>query len=439
MSQAMSEVSPQIALAAAGQDSWAMPAARFLLVVSLLAAPIAFGAVQPWAWGSLGMVWIVTLVLWTVGSLRQEKARFVWSSLFLPGLGFLLLGIVQLSFRLTADWPSTRESVLKFGLDLILFFLATQLVAGASTKVLRRFGLTVWLWSFLLGLYSILQFASSRGMIFWTVQSPNLPFGPYINRNHYAGLMEMLIPIAAGYVISMRQSLIVQMAMGLGLVIPVSSMLISGSRGGYTALIAEFFILCLLGWRRLPRRSRSPLLAVGGVGVAGVAALAFWLASADVSQRLTDFLHLQTPNDPSLANRLVVSKDTWSIFKDHPWLGCGLGSFEAVFPQYQSFPSKFRWDHAHNDYAEALAEAGLAGGILILTALVLYFRLAFRGSPRRPGCRFVWVQWGAALSCGGLLIHSLVDFNLHIPANAAWFAICLAIGTTDAQLFLEKG
>ena len=78
---------------------------------------------------------------------------------------------------------------------------------------------------------------------------------------------------------------------------------------------------------------------------------------------------------------------------------------------------------AHNDYVEAVAETGLVGAVLILSALALFFRLAFRdlGSRLRSGGD--WIQVGAALGCCGLLVHSFFDYNLHIPANAAWFAV----------------
>jgi O-antigen ligase len=117
------------------------------------------------------------------------------------------------------------------------------------------------------------------------------------------------------------------------------------------------------------------------------------------------------------------------MFRDRPLTGVGLGSFETAYPPYRSFPSDFEWDHAHNDYAEALAETGLAGGALMLASLVLFLGVAFRTLGERLRHESGWMQLGAALGCCGLLVHSLVDFNLHIPANAAWFAFCAGLAT----------
>jgi O-antigen ligase len=131
--------------------------------------------------------------------------------------------------------------------------------------------------------------------------------------------------------------------------------------------------------------------------------------------------------------RLVVARDSLRLVRAHPWLGTGLGSFEVAFPRYQSSPTDLVWDHAHNDYVEALAETGLIGGLLVISALVLFFRLAFRRLGERLRHRAEWIQIGAAIGCCGLLVHSFVDFNLHIPANAAWFFVLAGIATTKTD------
>jgi O-antigen ligase len=158
--------------------------------------------------------------------------------------------------------------------------------------------------------------------------------------------------------------------------------------------------------------------------------------------------HLATIADIShspeitLGDRLAASRDSLRVFRAYPLLGVGLGGFETVFPRYQTFVSDLTWEHAHNDYAEALAETGAVGGVLILCALGFFFTKAFsrRGSALSPTSRVpstrrlapgTLLRLGAALGCCGLLVHSFVDFNLHIPANAAWFAVCAALSTCD--------
>jgi O-antigen ligase len=115
--------------------------------------------------------------------------------------------------------------------------------------------------------------------------------------------------------------------------------------------------------------------------------------------------------------------------RSHPVLGNGVGTFETVFPAYMSHVSDLHWTHAHDDFAEVLAETGLVGGALLLWGLVLFFRRAFLHLPARLRADWSWIPIGAAVGAVGLLCHSLVDFNLRLPANAAWFVVCVAVAT----------
>ena len=403
--------------------------ARTLLFATLLAAPLAYGAVQGWAWASLAGLASVLLFLWGFGCVEQGALRIAWSPLYLPALLFLLLGTIQFFTHRTLDPIATRESLLKLVTDLIFFFLAGQLLAAGAQKMLRAFGLTVVLYAFSLALFAILQFFSSKGLIYWRVQTPGWAFGPYVNHNHYAGLMEMLIPVGAGYVLSRSRDDPRRTLLLCALLVPIASLLLCGSRGGFMSLLVEVVILGAMVFRHAPMPRRRRLAAVGGVGMTMAALLFFWMDSGEISKRLGTIASVTHAPDVTLGGRLVVARDSLRIFRDHLWVGTGLGDFGVAFPQYQSFSSDESWDHAHNDYAEALAETGLVGGLLMLAALAIFLRLGFKKLARRLRHDSGWIQLGAAIGCCGLLVHSFVDFNFHIPANAAWFAACVAIAT----------
>jgi len=405
--------------------------ARVLLIATLLGAPLAFGAVQTWAWAAISISALLLLLLWAIGCVRQGVIRIAWSPLYVPAALFVLLGTAQLYGGLTLDAMGTRESLIKLVAYLIVFFLAGQLFAFASPRVWGALGLTVTLFAFALALFAILQFFSSGGSIYWTVKLRwgGYVFGPYINHNHYAGLMEMLIPIAAAFVLSSSESQSWRTLLRFSILVPVAALLLSGSRGGMIALLGEILILSAVvhKFSRTPgRKARATLV---GVGIVAAALLFFWMDPGEVSQRLTTVAKLAQSPEATLGERTMVAIDSLRIWRDHPWLGTGLGSFETAYPRYRSFPGDAVYDHAHNDYAEALAETGLVGAGLMLGGLLLFLRLAFRQLAERLRNEVGWIQLGAALGCCGLLIHSLVDFNLHIPANAAWFAVSAAIAT----------
>jgi O-antigen ligase len=400
-----------------------------LLVAILLAAPLPFGAVQAWAWAALAGLASASLFLWGVGCVRQGSLKIAWSPLYLPAVLFLLLGTIQFFAHITLDPIATRDSLLKLLTDLIFFFLAGQLLAAGSENIPRTFGLTVVLYAFSLALFAVLQFFSSKGLIYWVVKPGGWTFGPYVNHNHYAGLMEMLIPIGAGYVLSRPGNYPMRNLLGFALLVPIASLLLCGSRGGFISLLAEVVILSAIFVWRTPLPSRRRLAALGGLGMTIAALLFFWMDPGQISKRLLTVANTVHSPELTLGDREVVALDSLHILRDHPWVGTGLGSFEIAYPAHQSFPTDLVYDHAHNDYAETLAETGLVGGLLMVAALVMFFGLAFRKLAQRLRHDAGWIQLGAAIGCCGLLVHSLVDFNLHIPANAAWFAACVAIAT----------
>jgi O-antigen ligase len=403
------------------------------LVVTALAAPLPFGAVENWAWSALLVVALALVIAWAMANADDHVLRVYWTPLYPPAALFLALGAVQFFGHLTLDALATRESLLSFTAPLIYFFLAGQIIARRGEESLPRFGLVVLVYASLLSLFAIIQLFSGNGLIYWTIKPRwgGSVMGPFVNPNNYAGLMEMLVPIGAAYVLSRPKGYPGKILLGFAALLPLASLLLSGSRGGLVSLLAETAILIWVVFTVAPHSRRRSLAATLAIGVVAVDLLFLWLAPERLALRLESTADVVKSPEVSLGDRLRVSKDTLRIFRDHPWLGTGLGSFEEVFPQYQSFPSDLRWEHAHDDFAEALAETGLAGGALIVLALCLGFRAAFRDLKARLAGEAGWIQAGATIGCCGLLVHSFVDFNLHIPASALWFALSLAIATTS--------
>ena len=404
-------------------------AAQVTVLIALLGAPPAFGAVQPWAWVALELLVLLGLVLWALDAVGRGWLEMRWSPLFVPMGLFLLLAAVQYWGHFTLDPIATREALLKLTSGLALFFLAVQLLGREPVTSLPKFGWVVVLYSFAMGLFAILQYCSSNGRIYWTIKPNGWTFGPYVNHDHYAGLMEILIPIAVGYLLSRPEKDPARSALGFALLVPVASLLLSGSRGGLVALLAEvvvFGVILLCTYRRRRRSS----IAILAAGLTAAAALFFWLDFGDVSTRLATAFQFPRAAEATLGERVTMSRDSLRILKAHPAIGIGLGSFENVYPQYQTFASDSAVIHAHDDYAEGLAETGLAGGALMALALLLFLRRAFAKLPEKVH-GVGWVQLGAAVGCVGLLVHSLADFNLHIPANAAWFCVALAVALLE--------
>jgi O-antigen ligase len=286
----------------------------------------------------------------------------------------------------------------------------------------------VMLLAFALSVLALAQFFTSPGVIYWRVKpTVGWAFGPYVNHNHFGGLMEMLIPISAAYLLSRPPQSVARPVLGALLALPLASVLFSGSRGAVGSLLAEGLLLALIVTWKSPSAIRGKAIVWGAVATGLAIGIVLWTNSGHLPVRITSVLQRNPLLRDEVADRVNVGKSALRIVRSHAGFGIGVGCFEYAFPEYATFATDMHWTHVHDDYLEVLAESGLPGGLVLVVALVLFFRLAFRHLKERLRHESGWIQVGAAVACVGLLIHSFLDFNLRISANAAWFVVCLAI------------
>jgi O-antigen ligase len=282
--------------------------------------------------------------------------------------------------------------------------------------------------------------SNERHAIYGRVSAGTMPFGPYVNRNNYAGIMEMLLPIAAAYILSRPLQPLLRVVLWSGVGIVLVSIWISGSRGGTLAVVLEGVVLAgILLWHQPARASGRFLFVVVGIIVFAAMVFSWMVNTGRVGNYAWTVFGTDQSIETKLGDRLGVTLDSLRMARDHPWIGVGVGCFEDVFPSYMTIKSDLRWTHAHDDFAEGFAETGLPGAVLILIGVVLFFRLAFRHLEARLRFGWGWIQMGAMVGVVGLLLHSFFDFNLRIPANAAWFVVCAAIATSRGRRGRREG
>ena len=408
--------------------------ARVLLIATICAAPWAFGAVQSWAWGTLMVLSLLTLVLWAVGCAHRGVLKISWSPLYWPFLAFLIVAVLQMVAGLSVDHVATREAVLKIVTNFVLFFLAGQLLNAKreNGQTLKWVGLIAYSLALALCIEGLgqLYWGGNLRVIYGSFHVTGAAFGPYVNHNNYAGLMEMLLPISAAYILSRPWNPPILFLAWCGVGLVITSIWVSGSRGATLVLLIEGLVWAgILIWKR--PRGVSPRIFVMLSGVVLISAVVFsWMVSTGrVGTRALSVFETHGSLEVKLGERLLVGVDTMRMARANPWLGVGVGSFESVFPNYLTSPMDRHWIHAHDDVLEAAAETGLPGVVIILVSLVLFVRVAFGHIGRRLQHEWGWIQLGAAVGAVGMFFHSFVDFNLRVPANAAWFVVCLAIAT----------
>jgi len=167
--------------------------------------------------------------------------------------------------------------------------------------------------------------------------------------------------------------------------------------------------------RRSGKMRLGPVIAF----VLVVASLVAWLGIGRVLERFSP----TGPDEVTINRRLTMTKGTLRVFLAHPITGTGLGTLVVEFPRYDTDYDGKLVDHAHDDYAEFLAELGLPGAICGIAFLWLLLQASVRGLQTTQGHFSVAYHIAALVACAGMLFHSFVDFNLHIPSNALLFLI----------------
>jgi O-antigen ligase len=306
--------------------------------------------------------------------------------------------------------------------DLIVLFVAVQ--AFRTLEDWRGFVWFGMFFGFLVSLFAILQLLTSNGKLYWfrEISSGGLPFGPYVNRNHFAGFVELILPLALVPLVLGRVRRERRPVVGLCAVLPIGALFLCASRGGIVSFAVELGALLLV--MILRRTMGKQLLA--GVSVLLVASLLVsWLGVRQILQRLSSAQILEV----TAGKRASMRNDTWRIFLDHPFVGTGLGTLQLVYPRYETLYDGKIVNHTHNDYLEALAETGILGGLCCAWFLAVLFSESLKRLGQLNNSFIGTLQLSGLVASTGFLVHSFVDFNLHIPANALLFFLLAHLAT----------
>jgi O-antigen ligase len=279
-------------------------------------------------------------------------------------------------------------------------------------------------------------------------------YGQFINYNHFAYLMEMALGLILGLILGggvKREQALIYFAALLPL---WTGLVLSSSRGGLIAMLAQVIIAALLfsvvvrtrnstgPQSKLSRLARS--LPVRGslvlVLIVGVVFGTVWLGGDRLATRIEqsrDEVNLETDTLHQGVSRNEIWKATWRLFVAHPILGVGMGAYWAAVPAVHDASGTMTPQEAHNDYLELLASGGLVGlalGVWFAIAALKRMRenLSSPNRFRRAAC------FGAAIGIAGVSVHSLVDFGLHTIVNALVFTTLIVIATSKAPWGTER-
>jgi O-antigen ligase len=439
-----------------------------LLIGALAWGALLFGAVYPWAY------WPLAVACAAIGVQGIVFTR-AWHNHRIRTLTFGL-GAVALTVGVqTVDLPYAIVTSLSPNLDRFFreYSIAYQPPPFHSLSIdpgatLVALGLFIALSIFLIGLTCAIRYTSFEWLLnqimgiglalavigvvqkalidpmqplvygFWKPQDGGNPFGPFINRNHFAGWMVMALPLVAGYSCAvMAATWRPQASWGARLrwlttveasqIVPAMfcallmgmALALTGSRSGIASFGVAMMVFGFFAVRRF-KASRTRLLVAGYLLLILVGAIVW----AGTDMALVRFLSARADSP----GRILAWRDAWTIASDFSWVGTGIGTFGKAMLVYQTASRPWMYVQAHNDYLQVLAE----GGVLVGVPVAVVIGLIVAGIRRRLAANgdsplIWWVRVGAIAGLAGIAAQSLVEFSLQMPGNAVLFVVLLAI------------
>jgi len=391
----------------------------FGLCALLIFGVLAFGAVEEWSTFAFEAGAATLFLIWAIKQLVSRNVELSKNPLYPPAFLFFVLILAQIVLRRSAYSYVTQYEALKYVSYGIVLLIAAECVKAEDAR--KIFALVMTVFGAMFAFFALAQDLTSNSKLFWlrSARFHGAIYGSYVNHDHYAGLMEMLVPIPLALSMSHLLRGGKRVLVGFCAVLMATTIFLSGSRGGMITFVLEMLLLAalILGKNRSPRT----LLGYAAICVFILALISF-SSRGQVLGRIGDL-------SPGI--RPQITKDSLRMFLKRPVWGWGLGTFPTVYPRYRSFYTNLFINEAHNDYAQLLTEMGLLGFTLMLCFLIGMYHRGLSASRRWQNHWDGTVSLAALIGCTGILLHSVVDFNLQIPANAATFYVLCALAASE--------
>ena len=255
--------------------------------------------------------------------------------------------------------------------------------------------------------------------------------GTFICPNHFAGFMEMAIPFALAYILFSKIPLGRKILVAFAALVMTLGLLLSVSRGGWAGFAASLVFLFVMAAKvkKVTMAARVVPLVVVLVGVAAV-----FMQSDYVRKR---FLTSFSEEDSSYLKRLHVYLDTMSLVRDNFVFGTGPGTFDLAYRKYRRPSVLLAVGYTHNDYLNTLSDYGIIGLGIVVSGIAAFASATRATNKKLKRSLDKAVSYGLIGSAIAILVHSLIDFNMHIPSNAMTLAVILGIAVCIRQYRLH--
>lgn len=395
-----------------------------LLLCLIVITPIPYGAVEPW-WKAAFICAVFGIFILGIfeNTIFQNPVSLLLPLVALSGLAFL-----QSWTALSADPFQTRFFALQL-LSLTAFLALLYSYAATENRV-RVLVYTVIGIAIVSAIFGILrQTAQHQTGFLLPLLRQNQGFAQFINKNHFAYLMEMALGLVIGLIIAGGSK---QRLIQFALLLPIwIALVLSNSRGGILAMLAQVTMVPLF-----LLRTTTLKFALAVVLVAGVLLGTIWVGGERLVTNFSAAGNELTATHTDGASRIEIWRASLKMFAAHPLLGVGLGAYWVGITAYHDASGVLTPQEAHNDYLELLSSGGVVGLALGIWFVVIVVRLTRQNLNKDTG--FIRaVRIGAVLGLAGVAAHSLLDFGLHLFGNTVVFFTLIMLATFQRKAHLD--
>ncbi len=454
--------------------AWVLDHAIFILLLALIALTAApYGTVEPW-WEALFECAVFALAgLWLIEGWLSGSWQVRHRALLAPLAALVVYTFLQsvalpvagadgsaaaggkVWQAISADPYETRRCAIKLLALVLAFVLIARYTSNARRT--RLLAYTVIGTGVASALFGIIRQTTqhSTGFILPYLE-PGVGYGQFINRNHFAFLMEMTFGLTLGFILSgaRRDRLLIYAAASTPL---WTTLVLSNSRGGILAMLGQLIFAALL-WATAPKDAGHVeregqagarlkriltsavarialvvcLIVVAVVGVVWVGGEAVVDRFESASNEMGSDAEVPVANVRDNGRRMDTWRATWQLIKANPIMGSGVGGYWMAISSYNDSSGRLTPQQAHNDYLEILASGGIIGAALVAWFALVFIRLS-RQMLRAGEMLQRAMCLGALVGILGVALHSFLDFGLHITANALVFACLIVLATNNAR------
>lgn len=484
-------------------------AAFVILSVTIITTTLLFASTSTWALAIFQFLAAVTFACWMFDAAARGELVISRNMMQLAPLGLALIGVVQLlpllpvreagealrsvpasdgeidfllngsAQSLSLDAAATKLAVIKT--CALLIFFAAALVFIDSPARLRKTVRLITIFGAAAALLGLIQAVASPALIYgFRPTRGAVPFGMFVNADHFSNYMAMALAPALGVLLTGGVEGEKRLLYGFAVGLMGVALVTAGSRGAMVGTVcAVLFLVAITSATKVKRRESSSRASRGGetpeaaqiqttetqkteaqsevaadednriessrrrevlrrvvprlgVSIGLLLAIVFGVVLFGGEAGLNKFLGTVNAEDPT-SGRLTYWSATLEMIKRRPLLGVGLGAFPVAYTEFDTTSGVYRIEESHNDYLQILSDAGIVGAAFGLLFLYALFRTGFKRLGSADAYRR-GVAAGALAGCVAALVHALFDFSLQLAANALLFLVLAVLATQDERV-----